>query len=279
MCLLRPPSQTKMGIVDWNTVWNTEILVTERGRLNHGCFWDELAARDEDRNPFSEALTEFQLGRIAVQPEETLIEIGPGLGRLTLALARDAAAVTAVDPSAEMLSRLNACAAAAGVNTLKTVHCNWEDVELSSGLRPHSLIVASYSLFMFNMRAQLQRMLRLATNRICLFVPAEPRISEDVQMIIHGAIVSSGTPDHVVLFNLLNDMGLDPEVELFSFSSEKRYKTSDDALDEQMRYYKAPLEKRAEMRRHVFGQLHREDETWILRRVRKTAMLRLLIPT
>jgi SAM-dependent methyltransferase len=42
---------------------------------------------------------------LAIRPDETVVEIGCGVGRMTRALAARAAQVTALDVSAEMLAR------------------------------------------------------------------------------------------------------------------------------------------------------------------------------
>ena len=263
-----------MGLVDWNTLWNNEILVTRRARLNRGDFWDGVATRDEGRASFPEELTQFQLGRIAVKPEETVLEIGPGLGRLTIPLARAAAAVTAVDPSAEMLERLRSRAAAENLTMLRTVHCGWEEVGVVTDLKPHTVLVASYSLFMFDMRSQVQRMLRLATDRVLLFVPGEPRLPEAVQRVMHGAEVSSRIADHVLLFNILHEMGVDADVEILTVDGEKRFDSREEALAQQMQYYDVPIEKNAEMTRYLEPQIREENGGCVLPRTRKTAMLR-----
>lgn len=263
-----------MGFVDWNTLWNNEMLVTRRVRLNSGPFWDEVATREGGAAGFPEELTELQLARIAVQPKETVLEIGPGLGRLTIPLARAAAALTAVDPSAQMLERLRSLADAEGIATLHTVHCSWEKAEEVTQLTPHTVIMASYSLFMQDMRSQLQRMLRLATDRIVLFVPGDPRLPEAVERMIYGAKVSSQMADHVLLFNLLYEMGVDADVEVFTFPGEKRYRSREEALEQQMHYYDLPTEKQPAMAAYLEEQFREEAGEWILPRMRKTAMLR-----
>ena len=236
-----------MGLVDWNALWNAEILLTRRARLNAGRFWDGIAANGQGEACFPDEQTEAHLRRIAATADETVLEIGPGMGRLTVPLARTVRAVTVVDPSAGMLERLQTRAEAEGLTNLRTVHCAWEDAERGGALGPHTVVVASYSLFMLDMRAQLERMQRLATGRVCLFVPAEPRMPEAVERILFGAVVSSRVADHVLLFNLLHDMGIDADVEVLRCEREKRYASREQAVDEQMRFFDAPDEKRGEI--------------------------------
>ncbi len=263
-----------MGLVDWNAVWNGEILLSRRARLNSGPFWDEIAERDQGESCFPEASTGQHLDRIAVRADETILEIGPGMGRLTVPLARAARAVTVVDPSAGMLRRLRTRADEEGLTNLRTVHGAWEDAETLDAVGPHTVVVGSYSLFMLDMRAQLARMQRLATDRVCLFVPAEPRMPEAVERILFGAVVSSRMPDHALLFNLLHDLGIDADVEVLTYAREKRYATREEAVDEQLRFHDAPEEKRAAFAAFVAPQLRERDGAFVLTKTVKTGVLR-----
>ena len=263
-----------MGLVDWNAVWNGESLLSRRARLNSGRFWDEIAERDQGASCFPDELTEQHLRRIAAQADETVLEIGPGLGRLTVPLARAARAVTVVDPSAGMLRRLRARADEEGLTNVRTVHGAWEDAETLDGIGPHAVVVASYSLFMLDMRAQLERMQRLATHRVCLFVPAEPRMPAAVERILFGAVVSSRMPDHVLLFNLLHDLGIDADVEVLTHAREKRYASPEEAVDEQLRFHDAPEEKRDAFTAFVAPQLRERDGGFVLAKTVKTGVLR-----
>ena len=263
-----------MGLVDWNAVWNGEIHLSRRARLNSGRFWDEIAERDQGEDCFPDALTAEHLRRIGAQADETVLEIGPGMGRLTVPLAHAARAVTVIDPSAAMLRRLRARADEAGLTNLRTVQGAWEDDEARAEAGPHDVVVGSYSLFMLDMRAQLERMHRLAADRVCLFVPAEPRMPEAVERILFGAVVSSRLPDHVLLFNLLHDLGIHADVEVLTHPREKRFGSLEEAVDEQLRFHDAPEESREAFAEYVEPKLQRRDGAFVLARPVKTGVLR-----
>lgn len=249
-----------MGLVDWNAIWNAEIVLSRRMRLNAGSFWDYIAACDRGHDGFTDVLTTRQLERIAAGADDTVLEIGPGMGRLTIPLARSARAVTVIDPSAGMLARLRERCQAAGVTNLTMLTGAWEDADHLVGLAPHSLVIASYSLFMLDMRVQLERMRRFASRRVCLFVPAAPRMPEAIERILFGTVVTTRLPDHVVLFNLLHDLGVDASVEVLRETRERRYDSLQDAIDERMRFYDAPEAKRGEIAAFVESQVRSSDQ-------------------
>ena len=163
-----------MGLIDWNLVWNNEMLVTDRARLNSGAFWDETLANGEGLGTFGENLTELQLEAVAASSQETVLEIGSGWGRLT---------------------------------------------------RPR---LASWQL-----------------------------------------------ADHVILFNLLYDLGLQPEVSYLRTRSDRHYPSIDDAVTHSMQFFNAPPSKREAMHDYV-ATLAADDPsggTWI-RRSKTTAVVR-----
>lgn len=263
-----------MALIDWNLVWNTEITVSDRQRLNQGSFWDVAIESRQKFDGFSESLTDFQIGCVALKPNETVLEIGPGHGRLTVPLARTARSVTVVDPSASMLSKLQENAEQAKVENIRALNRTWESIEIGKDLEQHDVVVASYSLFMMNIRDQLRKMHEIASDRVLLFVPGEKRIPDAVQEILYGASVSSQYSDHIILYNMLYDMGMDASVELLVFDSSKHYSSFDEALDEQMRFYNASPEKRAELGTYLKTIIHEEDGSYCLKRKRKTALIK-----
>ena len=114
-----------MCLVDWNAIWKAEILLSRRARLNSGSFRDEIAERDHGIDDVPDTWSALQLQRIAARSDDSVLEIGPGMGRLTIPLARSARAVTVIDPSEGMLARLRERAEAAGVASLCTVAGAW----------------------------------------------------------------------------------------------------------------------------------------------------------
>jgi 16S rRNA (adenine1518-N6/adenine1519-N6)-dimethyltransferase len=76
-----------------------------------------------------------------IQPHETVLEIGAGLGTLTVELARRAAAVTAVEIDAGLLPPLRA--AVAGYGNVAIVHGDVMRLDLGAALARASKVVAN----------------------------------------------------------------------------------------------------------------------------------------
>ena len=75
-----------------------------------------------------------------VTPRTTVLDVGAGTGRHTLALAPLAARVTAVEPSRAMLSLLLEDAAAQGLSNVAVVEAEWQ----AADVEPHDIVICSH---------------------------------------------------------------------------------------------------------------------------------------
>lgn len=261
-----------MGIIDWNSFWDLQMLVTDRARLNDGFFWDKIA-KDEKSGCFTDELTAFQLDCLKLKADDKVLEIGPGKGRLTKELVKRAKSVTVLDPSELMLKELSKTLINEGSGEVQQINSKLEDVDPMS-LGQYDLVVASYSLFMMDMKSQLEKMNNASSDRVCIFVPANLRIPQEIQSLLRGTEQSIQLPDHVVLFNLLWDMGIHAEVLIDTHKATKRFKDMESAVQEQMRFHNAPEEKRGMMVDYVSSLLKEDGDELVIEQQRSTAMLR-----
>lgn len=261
-----------MGLIDWNSLWDLQMLVTDRARLNDGFFWDKIA-KDEKSGCFTEELTAFQMDCLSIKPDDKVLEIGPGKGRLTKELVKNAKSVTVLDPSELMLEELSKTLLDEGLKEVQQINSKLEDVDQMS-LGQYDLVVASYSLFMMDMKSQLEKMNNASSGGVCIFVPANLRIPKEVQSLLRGTEQSIQLPDHVVLFNLLWDMGIHAEVLIYTHKASRRFKDMESALQDQMRFHNVPEEKREIMADYVSSLLKKEGDELVIEQQRSTAMLR-----
>lgn len=261
-----------MKLFDWNRIWNDEMVLTGRIRLNDGEFWNGMAVRNQDAS-FTHELTEKQIALIAPSTNRSVLEIGPGQGRLTVPLAKLSSRVTAVDPSGNMVQRLRERAAGEGAGNIIFLNVCWENLLPEMLHESPDIILASYSLFMTDMAFQLKRMNDLAGEKVILFVPGEPRTPPSVRKILYGTETVSGKSDHVILFNLLYDLGIDANVEMMGFRSRKEYDSVDRAVKDFAGYHNAPEEKIPSLAEYLCSRLIKENGKYILEQDRKTAAL------
>lgn len=90
-----------------------------------------------DTDPF------FLRVRSACTPETSVLDVGAGTGRHTLALAPHVKRVTAVDPSAAMLGFLKEDAAAQSLGNITAIESGWMEADIE----PHDIVICSHVLY------------------------------------------------------------------------------------------------------------------------------------
>jgi hypothetical protein len=145
-----------------------------------------------------------------VQPDDVLVDVGGGAGRLSLPLALRCREVIVVEPSADMLAAYENNAQKAGITNVRSVNANWESAEPPRG----TLALVSHVTYLTrDIVPFLEKLEQAASRRVIITVgnPQPPSWNRDIFPLIYGepeAIV----PGHVDLVNVLWEMGVDPDV-------------------------------------------------------------------
>jgi tellurite methyltransferase len=147
-------------------------------------FQRQVAAGEYALNPFEKAADEFVYGRV--------LDLGCGLGNLSIAAARRGATITAVDASPAAIERINKTATVEGLN-IKGVLA---DVESYSIAGQYETVIA-IGILMFLPKAQAQRALSALKNAV---VPGGKAI---VNVLTEGTTyMGMFDGDHCYLFGL-----------------------------------------------------------------------------
>ena len=205
-----------------------ERLQPGRGALNAG-FWDTRATRFAKRLPVSSVAGDPLLRRLrqATGRRSTVLDVGAGSGRFTMALAPRVSAVTAVDISAGMLDVCRRQAKKLGLANVSTVHARWEDAEVE----PADVAFSSYVVTLVPDAARfLTKLDRAATERAFLYLGAytADAIMDPLWRHFHGASRKPG-PTYLDAADVLRELGLRPEVEVVEVNTRGRFKNLADA--------------------------------------------------
>lgn len=218
-------------MIDWNQIWKDAFLAS---RLTNDNYYDH----EERAKSYDASVNIWIDGReraaiLNPDPSWSVLDIGSGPGILTVPLARRVRRVTAVEPSRPMIRCLERHLTEEKLSNATIVNHRWEDVS-AEDLERHDLVIASYSLNFEEIREALLKMNRLARKMVVLYwfagITNWERIRDELYPKIHGKQLAH-FPKCNVLYNILYDLGLYPDIEvLHGTSFSKEYTSYDDAL-------------------------------------------------
>ena len=205
-----------------------ERLQPGRGALG-AAFWDGRAKRYASRMPVTSATSDplYRRLRRSTGRRSTVLDVGSGPGRFTLALAPHVAAVTAVDPSEGMLDLCRRQARKLGLDNVSCVHGRWEDVDVP----PADVAFSSYVVTLVADAPRfLGKLDAAATERAFLYLGAytADAIMDPLWRHFHGTSRKPG-PTYLDAVDVLRELGVTPDVEVAEVATRGRFKTVADA--------------------------------------------------
>jgi SAM-dependent methyltransferase len=259
-------------IINWDELWKL-MRLSSPWRVRDVSFWDRRARRYNEFSMRRRELTEWQLSRMELRPDYTVLDVGAGTGRLAIPMARRVKRVTAVEPSEGMLECLKENAERERVENIVYVNKRWEDVELGIDVEPHDVVVASHSLFMLDVRGALEKVDAAAKKRAYIFTFAGGWDGELWRTIYGEEYRAWRPPDYIFIYNILYDMGIYANVEVREFEHEEHYVSLDEAVANFKEMYDVPPEREEALRGYLSKALVRDPSGLRLRRRVRTAMI------
>ena len=263
------------GIINWNELWKVMRSGSPwRKTLDEpaGSFWDKKSKQFNESMMQNRERTEKQIAKIGLALEYTVLDVGAGTGRLAIPIAKQAKSVTAIDPSKGMLACLQENMGREGVKNVVCINKQWEDIELGADIEPHDVVIASHSLSMLDIQEALAKMDATAKKCVYLFTFAGRWMDGGLCEEICGEKRSSWS-DYIYLCNILHDMGIYANVEIWDSEYEQHYASLDEAVTKFEEMYDLPSEKEGLLRAHLSKILVEDDGALCLKRKSKSAMI------
>jgi len=214
-----------------STRWSTLVKarLAEMHRIDPGrgevgpAFWDSRAKRfatamagTAERDPL------FARLRRATGPRSTVLDVGAGPGRFSLALAPRVERVVAVDSSAVMVAMVTKRARQLKLSNVQGVVGAWPDVDVT----PASVSVCSYVLpLIADARSFLDRLDACTTERAFAYINAASLdfLTDPLWRHFHGKPRRLG-PTYLDLVAVLAELGIAAEVEVVELPTRARHK-------------------------------------------------------
>lgn len=253
--------------IDWNEVWMQKMEAQKRACLDTDCgsiwknkesarrFW-EMSRNNGDR-------IEKTIREMALTPDSRVLDIGAGPGSLAIPLAERVAHVTAVEPAEGMMSVLKENLETYGIENINCVYKDWEAVGAEMDLYgPYDVVFASYSLGMKDIRASIRKMVEVSSGYIYLYWFAGETSwdmhSRKLWPSLHGYDYQQG-PKVDVLYNVLYDMGIYPNMEVFPFEHVQSFASLDEAVENFKPHYAVTSEEQEEVLRNYLENVLEEE--------------------
>lgn len=233
--------------LDWNQIWKDAFFESRLTSCNY--YDNEELAKSYDASENIWIDGNKRAAELNPDSSWSVLDIGSGPGILTVPLARRVRQVTAVEPSSPMISCLKRHLAEENLSNVLIINSRWEDLPRDE-LKAHDLAIASYSLNFEDIQEALLKMNHLAKKRVILYWFAGNAnwelIRKDLFSKVHNRNLGP-FPKCDVIYNLLYDLGLYPDVEvLHGTSFPREYADYDSALF----YLKSTL--------YIFDETHDE---------------------
>ena len=259
--------------IDWNEVWMSRTRGNRESSPGRDCarIWEsrESALRfwnmcQQERSRIDKTVWETD-----ITPESRVLDIGAGPGTLAIPFAEKAAHVTAVEPAEGMCSVLKEKMAEFGRENIDIVQKRWEDVDVAADLSaPYDVVIASFSLGMQDIRAAIEKMQQASSRYVYLYHFAGEtswdRQWQGLWQKLHGRNYQPG-PKSDVLYNVLYQMGIYPNVRTFRLEHNQPYASLDEAVSALAPQAQAESEEqKVVLREYLQGAMREEDGVLVM---------------
>jgi 2-polyprenyl-3-methyl-5-hydroxy-6-metoxy-1,4-benzoquinol methylase len=201
----------------------------------------------------------FLILRDEVMPQTSVLDVGAGTGRFSLALAPQAKQVIAVEPNASMLDYLRQDAGARRLANISVVQATWQDApdDLHA-----DIVICSHVLYPIRDVVPFVQKLQAATRRTCYVYLRGTHIdalSAHLWQHFHGD-ERCLPPGYIHLLDVLYEMGIYANVQVVTLPPSLHYPSLDVAVEESLEQLILPADKQTR------SELRPLLEQWLLER-------------
>jgi 2-polyprenyl-3-methyl-5-hydroxy-6-metoxy-1,4-benzoquinol methylase len=224
-------------------------------------FWNRRAStfhRSTKDRVFSDPF--YQRLLKVVTPTTTILDVGAGTGRFSLALVRLARHVITVEPNTAMLNYLRQDVQEQGITNITYVQTTWQDApdDLQA-----DIVICSHVLYPIrDIVPFLARLNQAATQACYIYMRATPMdtLTAPFWKHFHGE-VRCLPPGYIHALDVLYEMGIYANVEVVNLPPTLSFSSLDQAVEEELEQLILPDDQhtRDELRRLLQGWLIEQD--------------------
>ncbi|MDD1755095.1 MAG: class I SAM-dependent methyltransferase [Methanothrix sp.] len=264
------------GIINWNELWKATHV---RGFRHHGedltAHWDRKAEAFNKRVMKHKERALEQVAALGLAPNETVLDMGSGPGRLAIPIARIAKSVTALDQSEGMLTCLKENMQAEGIGNINCIRKSWQDITPDE-IPVHDVVLSSNSLGVYDLKDALTKMDSLARRAVFIFTFTDGNRDDGFSQFLKGEKHSRDSVQpagYLMIYNLLAEMGICADVKIYDWESKEHYSSLDEAVASWKEMRDVPPEKEPKLREFLSARLTKDEQGLCMHRRSKHAMI------
>ena len=225
--------------INWANVWTDQMKkhLESGNRKECASIWEE---KESAKRFWEMSLRDNQkrardvISDLDITPDSKVLDIGAGPGSLAIPLSEKVKHVTAVEPSKGMIEVFEDNIAEYNRDNISLIKKKWEDIDVENDLHgPYDIIIASFSLGMPDIQKAIEDMLAVASGKVYLywFAGSNSRDEHFIELWpkLHGTEYYS-KPHSDILYNVLYQMGIYPNMEVFTFDRKESYESLEEAV-------------------------------------------------
>lgn len=262
------------GLIDWDLLAALDMPPA----MSQPAMWDAFADRYNGYAALQDECSRLQVQALGLRPQDTVLDVGAGPGRLSIPAAKLARAVTALDVSRPMLDHLQRNAAAAGLCNVSTLHLPWDRVVPGETVPVHDVVIASRSPAM----RDLDTLDALARRAVYVLLFCGPSLKAFHDTLVAGiepappaareAVRRPAIAGHALVFNRLVDRGIEAQVSYLPDGFGGSFADWDE-LERRFAWLRIGPEHRARFRDNIGPYVSEEGGRLRLRLRSRTAMV------
>jgi SAM-dependent methyltransferase len=202
------------------------------------------------------------LARIYLSSECSVLDVGCGNGTISIPLAKKIRHVTALDSDPGLLPTLTHKCMSEGISNLRFANEDWLQARIGIDIEPHDIVLASRFRRLIPIQNFLEQM-HQASNHLCYLTWIVDRKEIDSEICEILGKEYHPLPDYKIICNVLNNMGIEANVDIFEAQDTHRFESEEDAVEEVMRGYKVEShEAKERITALVKSELKQRDGFW-----------------
>ena len=222
-------------MIDWDVLWKIEKypMWIKDGEI--GKYWDDdaserynslVSTKDAVKNTLKQ-IEDFKLKK-----DDVVLDIGCGVGRLSIPIAKIVKKVYALDISSAMLNYVKKYAESENVDNIEIIQENWEEFDISK-IGKVDVAISYNSMGVYELRKSLQKISEITKRDVFVFTFAGKGewMDEKIAEIVYGKNILLSYSSALIMYNLLFQMGIIPDIHIEKNMWKQTYSSVEEACD------------------------------------------------